>query len=355
MENSNSASFLKQVNMVMIARPATQTIVYRSSFDSEEGINPDSASTSGINTIEVGIGSVETCVSAVGPDYQNVGLVSLDGLFAPYAIHWSGASHSSLPYWEVPNTGSSDVNSWKLNPFNQNRRFYDGTFHADTFYASGHTITLANSLQGVGKSASGDLNVYKDMAENPNVDMSLIRSVSLKAPLVLTGWGYDTNGSPVPSGSASGFHPEAFRNPNLWKSGPLDTRWDDTRKVWTAGGAGTIKVRFSIRESDCANSSAVVKILSRTKGQASVPEEYEIYDTGISDYLTELNEAGQTVRSKFLTVYDKLGCFLNESDVNLANRLGYAEYMYGREYASYQPWTAWEITALAEQQTECEI
>ena len=68
----------------------------------------------------------------------------------------------------------------------------------------------------------------------------------------------------------------------------------------------------------------------------------------------EENEEGDSVRSKFVTVYDKIG-ILNESNINLQGRIGYAEYMYGRPKCNYQPWLGWEVTALAEQQTECEI
>ncbi|NBP69989.1 MAG: hypothetical protein EBR30_25830, partial [Cytophagia bacterium] len=147
---------------------------------------------------------------------------------------------------------------------------------------------------------------------------------------------------------------DAWYNPSKWKVGPLRTRWDETNGVWVAGGDGTIKIRFSIHDSDCESCSAVVKILSRTNGVSSVAEEYEL-PNGSGGFFEELNEDGQVVRSKFVTVYDKLGCFLNESNVNLQNRLGYAEYMKGSPKCDYQPWKAWEISALAEQQSECEV
>jgi hypothetical protein len=79
---------------------------------------------------------------------------------------------------------------------------------------------------------------------------------------MLSGWGYDVCGLPVPNAEKetvqtgvridyeeekvtplygpdpSGkykFHPKASTRRNLWKSGPVDLRWHDKRKVWTAG------------------------------------------------------------------------------------------------------------------------
>lgn len=110
-------------------------------------------------------------------------------------------------------------------------------------------------------------------------------------------------------------------------------------------GESNRTIRFEIYEADCEARSAIVRILSR---KGSVPDEYEI--TGE----TELNEAGETINSKFVVVYDKTGCYLNESNANLLNRIGHATYLTGAPKYTYQPWTCFEIIALAEQQTECE-
>lgn len=104
-------------------------------------------------------------------------------------------------------------------------------------------------------------------------------------------------------------------------------------------------IRFEITEADCEGRSAIVRILS---SNGSVPGSYEIYGE------TETNEAGEVVNSRFVVVYDKTGCYLNESNKNLFGRIGHATYLNGRPKYQYQPWTCFEIVALAEQQTECE-
>lgn len=111
------------------------------------------------------------------------------------------------------------------------------------------------------------------------------------------------------------------------------------------GGDGLSPIRFEIREPDCDARMAICRVLSRN---GSVPGEYEIYGE------TEENEAGETVPSKFVDVYDKVNAFFNESDRKLRGRLGYASYLYGRPRHEYDPWWAFEVTTLCEQQTECE-
>jgi hypothetical protein len=111
------------------------------------------------------------------------------------------------------------------------------------------------------------------------------------------------------------------------------------------GGGGPPVVRFRIFESDCDACSAVGEILSRPADASRVPGEYEIYG--------ELND--DLTPKKFVDLQDKTGCYLNEPDDDLVGRLGYATYLTGEPKCAYQPGRGWEITALCEQQTECEI
>lgn len=114
-----------------------------------------------------------------------------------------------------------------------------------------------------------------------------------------------------------------------------------------AGGGGET-IRFEIYAADCDNRSAVVQILSSRLSSHNVTDSYTI------DGQTEVNELGETVASRFVAVYDKAGCYLNESNRNLRTRVGYAAYVYGRPLHQYDPWWAWEVIALCEQQTTCE-
>lgn len=65
------------------------------------------------------------------------------------------------------------------------------------------------------------------------------RGIALRGPLILAGWGFDTNNKPVPNAGGSegnelAFEKDWLRKPHKWKVGPIDLRWDHRRKVWTS-------------------------------------------------------------------------------------------------------------------------
>lgn len=187
-----------------------------------------------ITGISVNISTHDQLVQNIGYDFENVGAVSLDAVFAPYTTQ---SGHAQLPFWQTPESGASFPTNIHLNTFFPNPAT---TGNPSGYLESGSNVGAFNSLTGIGPDAKGDLHPYADIHENNNV-ASFSRGVGLRSPIVLTGWGYDTNGNPVPSDpeDESKFHPDAFTNPNKWKSGPVDLRWDNSRRVWTGGGNST--------------------------------------------------------------------------------------------------------------------
>ena len=190
-----------------------------------------------------------------------VGAVSLDALFCPYN---NLTDHSRvgpyMPHWTTPSSLFKVGTSTTLNPFNPfnqlaNVKPSGNDLSNDPWMDGGHNISMAlnyNPLDsgvdglggyvglasGVYPSGSGspvDLYFEKDHWARSTVETFGIRGVGFKSPMVLTGWGYDINNLPIParSGTPTLFHPQASWNPNLWKSGPVDLRWDEQRGVWT--------------------------------------------------------------------------------------------------------------------------
>jgi len=209
---------------------------------------------------------------------------SFDSIYSPYSTYFSAVS--GLPHFEVP-TNKTDPNSLTLNPFNPNNslslayaptgsRLYQqslketgnptpeelifsesdldpsgvGAERGDFRRAnriwlrdnslgwalSGHNI--ANAVNGTGNRYNIDFDYQFTESTGYDVEVTNIRGVGLRAPMVLTGWGFDVNGRPVPNEKpdepTDTFASGAFSNPSNWKSGPLDVRWDDDRKVWCA-------------------------------------------------------------------------------------------------------------------------
>jgi hypothetical protein len=56
--------------------------------------------------------------------------------------------------------------------------------------------------------------------------------MSLRGPLVLTGWGYDVFGKPVPGGGTS-FTADMKKKYSTWKTGPVNLAWDEKHGTWT--------------------------------------------------------------------------------------------------------------------------
>jgi len=193
-----------------------------------------------------------------------VGAISLDAIFCPYInVANTGANDDGgpyLPHWTNPSGSTSEPTSKTLNPFDPFNTLIEATEQvgSQVWMESGHNIAMAltynpydsgvNGSGGLvgatGKYPNGsgspvDLYFDKDHWARHRVELDRIRGVGFKAPMVLTGWGYDTDGNPVPA-SGGAMHPQAAWNMNLWKSGPVDLRWDEGRGVWTGGGGGGI-------------------------------------------------------------------------------------------------------------------
>jgi len=217
-----------ETHMVMMGRVVNQHIKYASS----SGVIP---------MIEIGTMSIDKSISQVGRDNDNTGLISMDGLFCPYVININGSGHATLPSWIAPT--STNINATNLNPFNPSHSFSTGInhFNSQRFFDSGTNIAYQNRFEAVGSGTTGDLSSYNELFNNATGTLNTIKAVGFKAPLVLTGWGYDTDGKPVPASETDPnvFATGAFRDPTLWKSGPLDARWDDSRQVWSAVGTTT--------------------------------------------------------------------------------------------------------------------
>ena len=79
-----------------------------------------------------------------------------------------------------------------------------------------------------------------DLAINKNTNINEVRSIGLKGPLLLSAWGYDVGGKPVPAKEKEGddsfrFSTKLAHDRAEWKTGPVDLLWDDERQVWAGG------------------------------------------------------------------------------------------------------------------------
>lgn len=214
--------------------------------------------------------------------YTGVAMMSLDGLVRPVSVSgdgqfpqftrflFAGANNNSSPPQPpfIKTTGVEGtggiyqcnllINQYYLNPL-INPLGYTGVNYGNIVqhtgrYASGsggHDWELVGQklampsgqhLGTVMGSGSG-LN-HIDTYSND------YRFLALRGPIVMTAWGYDTEGKPVPNerdvyatvtgGNLSTkfnrdrFMPDFMQKPHAWPVGPIDLRWDRKRGVWVS-------------------------------------------------------------------------------------------------------------------------
>lgn len=106
-----------------------------------------------------------------------------------------------------------------------------------------------------------DLNIRK-------VNRSSINAVTVshfRGPMVVSGWGADLADRPVPSfGDVFTYNAGLVNNRGLWKSGPVDLRWDYQRKVWSMGHhmiAGIASTKIEAPTQPCNPTYFKIKVL----------------------------------------------------------------------------------------------
>lgn len=161
--------------------------------------------------------------------YQSTALMSLDGLLRPYSVD---TENVHMGHFEEPDEGASHPTVNDLNPFvSGEKTMTDISFanFGDTYPNNG-----ADSLS----------------SKNDGWDGTKARGLALRGPIIITGWGYDIAGKPVPNQNPddpNDHFEDGYRfKPENWKTGPLDTRWDDRRKVWVAGGGPELGVVIAL-------------------------------------------------------------------------------------------------------------
>lgn len=146
--------------------------------------------------------------------------------------HYNYSNNSSPPHSPVFNEGCPPICATTLDPFLASGCTYGG-FQLGS--GMGHDIDyIIRGVQYPNQLSIFDTNSYDQD--------HYYRSIGLRGPLILVGWGYDTAGKPVPNrtedsdgkATTAFFKDDWLRKAEDWKAGPVDLRWDNKRGVWTA-------------------------------------------------------------------------------------------------------------------------
>ena len=192
-------------------------------------------------------------------NYDKKAMMSMDGLIRPISksgdaglpqyISLTGTQCEALPHIsEQPqppintqgNYTPAIINTSYLDPFSN-----DGTVQHHAGSADGHDIDVL--ARGASVPASSlSIPIDKEGGGGYAADY---RMFGLRGPIIMTSWGYDLNGKPVPNAAdtevaASGgefkdtnlednFMTDWLRKSHTWPVAPVDLRLDRKRGVWT--------------------------------------------------------------------------------------------------------------------------
>jgi len=249
-----------------------------------------------------------------------ISVTSLDAIFCPYNnLSDDSRTGPYMPNWTSPSSvfgmgkAAHSVNLNPFDPFNQLKdlKSTKNPLASDLWMSGGHNIAYALNYNSKdtgftgesgdypnGTGAPIDFNFEKDHFARHTVERVGIRGVGLKSPMVLTGWGYDVNNLPIPGQSENpqSFHPHASWNMKLWKSGPVDLRWDDNRGVWTSFRNRLYLVKMTNLYTPPSFSFEVDRSNTRdqyTRNAPSIDQEYnsseDIYDPEYVAYQNNSN------------------------------------------------------------------
>lgn len=196
--------------------------------------------------------------------YENKAFMSWDGLVRPIQVNATGGPR--FPYLGGTTINSNIVLSpqppvsgngpggivYAQYPAINNPL---SGFHS-TPAGSGHDLEILG--RGTGVPSGGMVMPIAGYATSAKSDYStpgpsgvgMERLMALRGPMIMTGWGYDVNGKPVPNASdtddaiasgvwatgnlADGFLEDFMRKPQTWPVGTVDLRWDRYRRMWVA-------------------------------------------------------------------------------------------------------------------------
>ena len=114
--------------------------------------------------------------------------------------------------------------AWDLDPY------FFATSKGSKSYFGAVVQGTASDIQSGGKNMHYGNNKGKLLSTSEGV-----RTFGLRGPLLLSGWGYDVVGVPVPGKGDGFFSANMMENPANMKHGPVDLRWDEERQVWAGG------------------------------------------------------------------------------------------------------------------------
>jgi hypothetical protein len=289
---------------------------------------PEGGSETKQRTYDVGIdkivnGSLQ--IAFTGDEYKTQIMMSMDGILAPVSIKgrtgtdnrwrasryfdsWDKNSTLSQPRPPMPPLDMDEkvsINQRYLNPILSTKILID--------WDSRKGNTQKGSCIQFLSFNEDPKDIYDDDKREQADDFGFF---SLRGPLVLQSWGYDTEGKPMPNaadspdqaekgiftnrGLRNTFMDHWTKNPMTWPVGPIDLRFDRTRGVWVSPAQTERVLVAQLVETLGPYGSAKAILLNPSAGGLSYFQNYEIWGPEGENLFANL-------RNIKINVYDFLG------------------------------------------------
>ena len=192
----------------------------------------------------VSLDMIFTPIAALGSSGYMPGLAVSPGTIYGYYTHKPIAAMP--PFWaNESEQGVTEISALYLNPYSNTRTINSWDGRGPIGGGGGVSVDYLSW----GNDANNALAIDPSTL-NQRQFAGDIRGAAFKGPLMLSGWGYDTNGKPIPNSvdsaaacqqgyfkaenCTSRFMTDWISAPDTWPTGPVDLRWDRHRGVWVS-------------------------------------------------------------------------------------------------------------------------
>jgi hypothetical protein len=188
-----------------------------------------------VSRLDTSASHVEDAAAAIVRNFPNSAGCSMEQIFSPVSIFKDG---NSLPPGFRPNVSlGNDIGLFseesvgptirELNPYFP-ANIIDGDTDGSIFFSEcDYNAVVMDPSNDLSRGKHEDLTT-----------VSAVRTKGLRAPLILSGWGFDLCDTPVPyvpQGEKRVFDVRLVNDRRYWKTGPLHVMWDEERQVWSGG------------------------------------------------------------------------------------------------------------------------
>ncbi len=155
-------------------------------------------------------------------------------------------------------------------------------YFSEMVYGDAGTMIENSEFHSVVNDSNGVTLDFQVRKANELSRIDHVRSLGLRGPVLLSGWGFDVANNPVPNnGDIAEFSSDGVTDRSQWKTGPVNLMWDDERKIWSGGLeilSGILDTAITAPSSPLSPTTFDVRLLRKTsedKGEGALEESGE--------------------------------------------------------------------------------